>query len=82
MGKPESKLKEVAEGLLAIVFDSHATEDEVEQAAVTLVDIIAPDVLRDAMKHRLPSWELAIDRMDLGRSTPSDTASREDIDGG
>ena len=46
---PSEELRKAAEEMLSIVFDGDATEDEVDSAATTLVDIVAPQILNDSI---------------------------------
>jgi len=43
--KPEASLKDTAADMLEIVFDDESTDDESRRAAITLVEIIARDLL-------------------------------------
>ena len=40
--RPEQGLRQWAEEMLAIMFDTSANDDEVDAAATTLVEIVAP----------------------------------------
>lgn len=66
--RPEPELKPVAEDLLRIIFDETATTEEVQMAATTLVDVVAPDLLWDALQHRTPSVEVL---KELANSPPT-----------
>lgn len=51
--KPERELKDGALEMLRIVFDPEATEGEVDAARITLVEIIAPDILCESLPEHL-----------------------------
>lgn len=45
--RPEQALKDTAERMVAIIFDPAAEEGAIRSAALTLVEVVAPDVLSD-----------------------------------
>ena len=51
--RPERGLKDTANQLLEIIFDPSAEDFEVRTAALTLVELIAPDVLEDSIPKRV-----------------------------
>ena len=51
--RPERKLKDDALEMFRITFDPEATEDEVDGARITLVEIIAPDILCESLPEYL-----------------------------
>ena len=56
--RPERGLKDTAKQLLEIIFDPASEEFEVRTAALTLVEMVAPDVLEDSIPKEITKlWD-------------------------
>jgi len=51
--RPEQALRPVAEQMLELLFSAEISDDDLQLVAVTLVEIIAPDILSEAI-----SWQV------------------------
>ena len=59
--RPEAALKQTVLELVAIVFDPHATSEECEQAANTIIEAVNPDVMEQATEYGRRLWEAETD---------------------
>lgn len=56
MSRPEIGLREVAEEMLRAIFDPSVSDEDVRAAAITLVEVVAPDILADSVREAELEW--------------------------
>jgi len=57
--RPKPAMRSIAEEMLQIIFSEDATDREVQAAASTLVDAVAPDIMSDAVRWMFVRGDLA-----------------------
>lgn len=56
--RPEFTLKETAYNLLDIIFDPRATPKDCKRAAITLIEIVQPQILEELNKNLQEEWQM------------------------
>jgi len=57
--RPKPSMRVIAEEMLQIIFSEDATDQDIQAAASTLVDAVAPDIMLDAVRWMFVRGDLA-----------------------